>query len=951
MKKLLTSVCLVALSLTAANAQAVLGYTVAEEQGTYVPLSAPTVIFDGSKDAESLGYMFARNIITPQGIQSSRGEAEGFSLGFDMTVGDATYNSFFVSSGGYVCLGSGTFTYNPSMGQNFLSYGGSFNTAGFSINTGGAYKEDTKISYQTFSGDDAHLVVQYENYGLEYDYSGPVVYVDVQVILYKNGLMKVVFNNLDTLEKPEDIVALNVGLRQGENYVCAYGERGALVTSRNKDVTAGFKSDTPDGTTVVFNLPRPCVKPASQPADLVLNATSEQIDGSFTASSSADSYLVVYNFAGTAAGLPVNGTTYEAGGNLGDGIVVKFGAETSFSVFNLPGGAEYSFTVYAANSYGLEGPVYNTVAPLTASVSTLPAPAAAVEFIETTLNSVSFKVTPNEANDDIVVVYNDYCDRDIYGDHGLFGSLAPDAKAGDILPVPEGFTPYWAIDGAPVPENAGIVAYAGKADGNLSIENLKPGTGYYIGVYTRNAEGKYTSNPLFSGFATHIDSSYDGDSYNFPRYELPFGWSCSEDGQSTFGFRNEEFYDSYSQEFRRGTQPMQQRASMSRGDAVNGKEAWLNVAPIYVGQADVTARFEYSITQSPNRFSTEAYTEWAEGDLLEIRVSEDNGTTWKTLTTYTDAEHPAQEDALAYVNIDADLNDYYGKTVLVQFYWKTFATPGFGANLYINRFSVAKPEVPLVPEVSVSKVTYSSAVVSWLSRQSDFEFVYNKKGGETSTTVEVNGAKSYTLENLEANTVYEVKVRGLLYGEEKTYSEWSKVVEFTTLDYPEAEVPQNLESNTDNYTTVGYIELAWDAVADAVSYEVAYRLSSSTEWSSVESESNFAVLLNLEEGKEYVWKVRAFCTHDRVSAYSAQMRFTVPLNTGVNGVGADNVAVFVSDGCVKVNGAAGLPVAVYNVAGSLVGDTPCASAAESYGLPAGLYIVVAGNDSYKVVVR
>lgn len=951
MKKILATLTLAALTATAANAQAVLGYSVSETQGTYTPLTDPTVIFDGANTTVTANN-FVKNVITPDGIKDSAGSAQGFSLGFELEMAGEKYTDFLVSPAGYIYLGNGEIDYNPMMQANFMSWGDGFNTAGFAVNFGVDFTEATKIAYQVLgSGDDARLVLQFTDYGVHTTMWDAGTPVDIQVIYYKNGDVSYVFNDFAAIPEGKDL-KFWLCVRQGANYICGMGNSGALGVKRNSRENSVFGPATPDGTTVTLKAPSPCVTPAAQPTDLKLERTSNQVEGSFTPCEGADTYLVVYTSGEKTAGTPADGVTYAEGETLGEATVAYFGPETEFDVRNLPGGTDYSFTVFATSAYGADGPKYNTVSPLTGSVSTLPAPVTEIVFSGATLDSFDFKVTPNEADDEIVVLYNSYCQRDSYGDHGLFGEIPADVKEGDVIPAPEDFTPYWNYEGAPMPANAGTVAYIGKAGSAVTISGLEASTGYYLAVYTRNAKGEYTSEPLYTGWSTNIDNPYDGNSYNFQRYTLPFAWSGSTGEDNTVLVRNEEFWDRANLKPRQGTQVMQQRANMSRGDAANGKEAWLTPAPVYVNDRHLMAKFDYCITVASSRFQTDAYNDWAEGDLLQIRVSEDNGETWKAIATYNDAEHPAQAETLSYVNIAADLNDYRGKTVLVQLYWKTFAAPAFGANMYIDRFSISQADFPAVPEVSVAKVTDNSAVVSWISKQTDYELVYNKKGGDITYTVQVKGATSYTLEGLEANTEYEVKVRGILVdeesGEQTGYSEWSDLVTFTTADYPEVDAPVNLKSDVETLATLGYVILSWDKVAEANEYEVAYRLSSSTEWVYLNTTETSMMLTDLESGENYVWKVRAFCTHDRETAYSAQARFTAPEVVGIEGVDAEGVSVGAGAGFISVAGAEGLNATVYNVNGALVAD---GVARDRYEVVPGLYVVAVAGKTYKVMVK
>lgn len=955
MKKILSTLSMALLCAAGANAQAVLGYTLTESTGIYSPLTDATVIFDGSVNDISDTFSLPRTVISPDGLKTSMGSTQGYAIGFDLSLGDATYTDFLVSTAGYVYLGNGEISFNPMMGGNFLTYGSDFTTVGFYNTLGFEYTADSRISYQTLGeGDEQHLTVQFTDYAVKTTSTGATYPVDIQLNLYADGKVTMVLNGFSSLASDEDKPAvLWAGIRQEGNYVSASGDSGSLTVNHNDRDGANFGANTPDGTTLTWNIPTECAAPAAQPTDLVLTSTSDQINGSFTPVEGADYYLVLYTEGDAVPGVPEDGTVYAKGEVLGEATVAGYGADTNFVIYNLTGG-KYNCYVYAVGAFGLNGPKYNTVDPLEASIGTKPAAPGEAVIDATTADSITIDVASNEADDDVVVVYNSYCDHNNMGDHGLFGTLAPDAKAGDVLPVPEDFQPFY--EGQGMPENAGVVAYAGKA-GKVTISDLKVSTGYFIGIYTRNAQGEYTTQPLYTGASTYLEYPYDGDSYNFPRFSLPLGWTGSENGQTTYSFRDEEFIDRASGGPSRGTQLIQQRANVSRGDAVNGKEAWMVSPTVMVNDRHVTATFSYSITEGISRFQTQAYNSWAEEDVLQILVSADGGETWTEANSYTAALHPEQEDVNGYVDITADLNDYRGQTVMVKLYWKTFMAPAFGGNMYVDRFTLTQAEFPEVPVVSVSDITYNSAKVNWASQQTDYELAYRLSDSEAEwTTVSVEGELSYTLTDLEALTAYEVKVRGLIASTEEgeqevEYTEWSDISVFTTTDYPEVEAPENLVANVDSYAANGTVTLSWDAIEEAESYEVAYRMSGATSWTYVNTEVAEVTLADLEKTQTYVWKVRAFCTHDRTTSYSAQSSFTTTEPTGVEALEADGVTVAAGRGYITVSGAEGQAVAVYTTAGAYVAGVAEASAEERFDLTAGIYVVKTGNKTHKRAVK
>lgn len=947
-KSLLCMICAVGVA-TAANAQAILGYSVSETSGTYAALTDATVVFDGAA-TEADNNSFAKYVVTPTGLTDEEGPAAGYSLGFTLNFAGETYTDFVVSTGGYLFFGNGEVAFNPNMGANFLTWGDGFTIAGFGCNKGVQFDENTKISYKS---ENETLVVQYENYRLQNTFFDDGTPVNIQLTVKADGTVSYVFDsfsNLADADSTQDF-SLYLGLRADDANVCLTGSQGSLSVVRNDSNQASFGLNTPNGWTVTWNIPQNCSMPTVQPTALELTSTSDEIEGEFTAAAGVDSYLVVYAATGLTLAAPVNGTTYAKGDEYGEGKVAYFGPDTEFRITNLPGSTAYDVYVYSVNCYGLNGPVYYTESPLSASATTLPAPAKEVAIKASTPDSITLTVEGNDDGDDVVVLYNTYCARSNYGDHGLFGEIPADAAVGTVIAAPEDYEPYFEMENAPMPANAGVVAYVG-ATGDITILGLEASTPYYLAVYTRNEGGFYTSEPVYTGASTTIECPYSGDSYNFPRFQLPLGWTGSEQSQSTYSFRDEDFWNASTQSARQGTQPIQQRMAVSQGDAVNGKSGWMILPPVNVNERHTVVKAEYCATQSISRFAYQAYNEWAEEDVLQWLVSED-GENWTVLTEYNAQNHPEQEELYSYVSISADLNDYRGKTVYLKYYWNTYGTGFFGLNMYVDRISVEQAEYPDVPEVTVSEIKSDSAVVSWVSTQTDYELSYAKVGDvENAETVSVKNALTYTLTGLDALTEYVVKVRGLLpteEGEETAYSEWSDEVTFTTADYPVVDAPVNLVADVETYKADGKVKLSWDAIAEAESYEVAYRLASSTEWTYVDSDEASVVVAEIEPGKDYVWKVRANCTHDRVTAYSAQARFMLSSDVAVAEVSAD-CKVAAGNGVITVTGASEANVVIYDAAGKVCSARNGVDS-ETFAVASGLYLVKVGCNVYKVVVR
>jgi hypothetical protein len=119
------------------------------------------------------------------------------------------------------------------------------------------------------------------------------------------------------------------------------------------------------------NITSPCITPVNQPTLLNLIPGSTTVSGSFTASASADHYLVVRSTSSTLASTPINGTTYTTGSLLGGGTIVSYQTNTTFTDNGpLIPGMQYYYFVFAVNSNCSGGPLYLTISPLTGNTTT-----------------------------------------------------------------------------------------------------------------------------------------------------------------------------------------------------------------------------------------------------------------------------------------------------------------------------------------------------------------------------------------------------------------------------------------------------------------------------------------------------------------------------------------------------------------------------------------------------
>lgn len=253
----------------------------------------------------------------------------------------------------------------------------------------------------------------------------------------------------------------------------------------------------------IEQIPPLCTTPDAQPTALNLTATSASVNGTFTASPSANGYLVVRHTSSTLGGTPVNNTVYTPGAALGDGTVVYSGPLTEFSSASLASSTQYHFFVFAYNlSETCTGPIYQTASPLTGSVTTGPAAPASLTATPTSSISIALTATPNAQSHDIIVAWNTT---------NTFGT-------------PTGvLTPGAQINGG------GTVHYVGSASGLPPHTGLTPGTQYFYRawsvvpgpVYSSTSVSAATSTFFGVPFVQNFDASPIGS-------VLPAGWTSHQ---------------------------------------------------------------------------------------------------------------------------------------------------------------------------------------------------------------------------------------------------------------------------------------------------------------------------------------------------------------------------------------------------------------------------------------
>lgn len=131
-----------------------------------------------------------------------------------------------------------------------------------------------------------------------------------------------------------------------------------------------YNSNAPLTGTFTTTTPLACTAPTGTISGLQLSASAASVNGTYTAATGTDGYLVVRSTNSSTGFTPVNGVDYTIGQAAGNGFVVKNGSGTSFVANGLSAATTYYFFVYSMNGLNCTGgPLYNTTA-VSANITT-----------------------------------------------------------------------------------------------------------------------------------------------------------------------------------------------------------------------------------------------------------------------------------------------------------------------------------------------------------------------------------------------------------------------------------------------------------------------------------------------------------------------------------------------------------------------------------------------------
>jgi hypothetical protein len=180
-----------------------------------------------------------------------------------------------------------------------------------------------------------------------------------------------------------------------------------------------------------------------------------------------------------------------------------------------------------------------------------------------------------------------------------------------------------------------------------------------------------------------------------------------------------------------------------------------------------------------------------------------------------------------------------------------------------------KPSNPVISNISQTTPTATWGAVSGAA---SYSFEYKPSNLTTWTVVIVSG-NTYNINGLNGSTTYNTRVKTICEVNESSYT---STISFTTTAAPVCNAPSGLSTTGITETTA---IATWNEISGAVSYDLEYKVSTSSTWSVVNAIAPPVNLSGLSSGTAYNLRVKTNCMSSS-SAYSSTVNFNTAFPPG-----------------------------------------------------------------------
>ncbi len=171
---------------------------------------------------------------------------------------------------------------------------------------------------------------------------------------------------------------------------------------------------------------------------------------------------------------------------------------------------------------------------------------------------------------------------------------------------------------------------------------------------------------------------------------------------------------------------------------------------------------------------------------------------------------------------------------------------------------------------STTGITTTSATLNWTDSGSStgYNIQYRQVGSSTWTLTSATFT-TLTVTGLSAATNYEFQVQAICSG--GATSAYSASATFTTNGTSSCAVPTGLNASSVSTTSA---TLNWSTATGAVSYNIQYRKTGTTTWTTTTSTASPKTISTLTAGTAYEFQVQSVCSGSATSSMSGSANFT-----------------------------------------------------------------------------
>ena len=195
-------------------------------------------------------------------------------------------------------------------------------------------------------------------------------------------------------------------------------------------------------------------------------------------------------------------------------------------------------------------------------------------------------------------------------------------------------------------------------------------------------------------------------------------------------------------------------------------------------------------------------------------------------------------------------------------------------NLLINGAVTSTSGCGIPSGLIITSITATSAILNWIavSGATSYNIQYRQVGTSTWSTT-TSGTNSVAVSVLTPATNYEFQVQTICGG--STTSAFSGSGTFTTSSLS-CTTPTGLMATA---ITASSATLSWGTAAGAVSYNIQYRQTGTSTWSTTTSATTSVAITGLVPGTAYEFQVQTVCSASATSTFSGSGAFTTTGST------------------------------------------------------------------------